>query len=194
MNQLTLALVGVQVFATFDQIPVFNSLTKSNVTGLVLNASWSQNTGFSLNVLLPAARNLSLGDGITTTPITLSLDLTPSPIDKTKLIPFLQVSAGLNIPVARSPKPLLFQMILTATDTDASIAAELKGNWVGPFGVSDQVVIGPDLLLQASFDYVTGLEYVSLYTSCGFKSHGFPTGVFSSKVGSQSGALPQALR
>ena len=101
MNQLTLALVGVQVFATFDQIPVFNSLTKSN---------------------------LSLGDGITTAPVTLSLDLTPSPIDKAKLIPSLQVSAGLNIPVARSPEPLLFQMVLTATDNYASIVVELKGN------------------------------------------------------------------
>ncbi|KAH0835775.1 hypothetical protein J3R83DRAFT_9618 [Lanmaoa asiatica] len=158
-----ISFVGLQVFATLDEIPIFNSLTKSNVTGMVLNASWSRSTGFSLNVLLPVARNLAFGKGITTTPITLSLDMTPSPIDKAKLIPSLQVSSGLYIPIAHSTKPLLFQIILTALDTDATIAAELKGNWVDPFGISDEVVVGPDLFLQADFSYVTGLRYVNVY-------------------------------
>jgi hypothetical protein len=153
-----IALIGVQVFATLDEIPIVNSLTKSNVTGMVLYASWSSTAGFGISVLLPVARKLPFGRGITTTPITLSLNMTPSPIDKAKLIPSLQVSAGLSIPVSHSPKPLLFQMILTATDTDAMIAAELKGNWVDPFGISDEVIIGPDLLLQADFSYVTGLR------------------------------------
>lgn len=157
-----MALTGVQVFATFDEIPVFNSLAKSKVTGLVLDAAWSQATGFSLNILLPVARNLTFGDGITSSPIALSLEMTPSPIDKAALIPSLQVSAGLYIPVAHSPQPLLFQMILTATETDATIAAELRGNWVDPFGISEEVVVGPDLLLQADLDYITGLEYVVL--------------------------------
>ncbi|KAF8546949.1 hypothetical protein OG21DRAFT_1015920 [Imleria badia] len=49
-------------------------------------------------------------------------------------------------------------MILTAMETDATITAELKGYWVDPFGVSDEVVIGPVLLLQADVDYVTGLS------------------------------------
>ncbi|KAF8546084.1 hypothetical protein OG21DRAFT_1528059, partial [Imleria badia] len=149
---------GVQVFATFDEIPVFNSLAKSKVTGMVLNASWSRSAGFNLNVFLPVARNLVLGKGITTTPVELSLDMTPSPIDKAKLIPCLRVAAGLYIPVTHSPKPLLFEMILTAKETDATITAELKGNWVDPFGISDEVVIGPLLALQADLDYVTGLS------------------------------------
>ena len=190
-----IALLGVQVFASFDEIPVFNSLAKSKVTGMVLNASWSRSSGFSLNVFLPVARNLVLGKGITTTPIELSLDMTPSPIDKAKLIPCLQVSAGLYIPVAHSPKPLLFEMILRATETDATVTAELKGYWVDPFGVSDEVVVGPVLLLQADLDYATGLRFVDLYVLSGRNSHRFGSRavVSYSKVDSPSGIPPQML-
>lgn len=167
MHQLIVALVGVQVFATFDEIPTFNSLARTNVTGMILDASWSQTAGFDLSVILPVARNLTLGNGITSTPITLSLDLVPCPIDKAKLIPSLRVTAGLYIPVAHSRESLLFEMVLTAMYTDATIAAELKGDWVDPFGISHEVVIGPNLVLQADLSYATGLRYVGVFASSG---------------------------
>ena len=117
---------------------------RAPVPGLTLSAGWSKATGFELDILLPSPTTLSLGNGVSTTPIKLQLQTRP--------LNFI-LSAGLKVPVPHSPTPLLFTLSLAINLLGASAAGEMAGLWVNPFGISPHVSIGPDLLLAIEIIY-----------------------------------------
>jgi hypothetical protein len=81
---------------------------------------------------------LDLGSGIRTTPIKLSVDTKP---------PQLSISAGVEVPVAHSPAPLVFTLSLAASAIGATASGKMKGWWVNPLGLSENVRVGPNLAL-----------------------------------------------
>ncbi|KAJ7831045.1 hypothetical protein B0H14DRAFT_3714131, partial [Mycena olivaceomarginata] len=134
---------GVQVFGVIDRIPCLKSLLRGeDVSGLVLCAGWSKSSGVSIAVTLPEERSLCLGNGITTTPISLMIRTRPVQ---------LAVIAGLKVPI-RDSTPLEFSLVLALDDTGASAAAEMKGWWVKPFGV-ENLKIGPTVALSLEIRY-----------------------------------------
>lgn len=139
------SLQGVQICASIGQIEPLNSLRRGAPTpGLVLSVGWSQVAGFKLDVLLPSPITLSLGDGITTTPIELGIQTSP--------VQFA-ISAGVLVPVAGSPAPLEFKLVFAVDFTGASATGEMNGWWVNPFDISPDVKIGPKLALSVSIIY-----------------------------------------
>lgn len=130
-----------------DRIPPLNDLLRQDVTDLTLSAGWSKASGFNLAVSLPASSSLDLGNGIRTTPI--SLTLRTNPVE-------LAVSAGLTVPVTDST-PLDFSFVLAANVTDARASAEMKGWWVKPFGI-ENLKIGPTVLLSIEIIYTQFLS------------------------------------
>ncbi|PVF91963.1 hypothetical protein CPB86DRAFT_718410 [Serendipita vermifera] len=151
---------GIQICATLSEIPVLNNLARGAVPGLILSASWSKDAGFRLRVALPNSMTLNLGNGIRTTPVALSIDTKP---------PLLSVSAGVQVPVAYSPTPLIFTFSLGANAIEARASGEMKGWWVNPLGLSEKVKIGPNLALSVEIIFA---QFVSTGTPSGFGIRG----------------------
>lgn len=147
---------GVQLCATLNRIPILDSLIRSDVLGLVLNASWSKATGFQLDLALPTPMTLNLGNGIKTTPIKLSIDTKP---------PQLALSAGIEVPVPHSTVPLVFTFALAANAVGASAHGEMKGWWINPFGLSQNVKIGPTLGISLEIIFA---QFLATGTPSGF--------------------------
>ena len=131
--------LGVQICAVLSEIDVLEDLMRGLVSGLTLRAGWSKAKGFELDVYLPAPTSLNLGNGITTTPFTLAIQTKP-----VQLI----LTAGINVPVAYSPTPLLFTLSLGTNLWGASATGQMSGWWVNPFGIGQNVKIGPNLALS----------------------------------------------
>ncbi|EUC61644.1 hypothetical protein RSOL_403850, partial [Rhizoctonia solani AG-3 Rhs1AP] len=138
---------GVQVCAVLSPIEALNSLMRSNVPGLTISAGWSKAKGFDLQVYMPTPTRLNLGNGVTTTPFTLAITTKP----EVQLI----LSAGLMVPVAHSPKPLVFTLSLGAGFTSAQATGQMSEWWVNPLGISEKVRVGPNLGLSISVLYAT---------------------------------------
>jgi hypothetical protein len=130
------------VAAVVDSLPVLNNLLRTDVSGLILNAGWSKESGFDLKIALPASTTLDFGSGIRSTPI--SLEIQTQPLQ-------LAVSAGVTIPVKDSP-PLDFSFVLEAGIAKATALAHTQGWWVEPFGV-DNLKIGPTVTLSIEIIY-----------------------------------------
>ncbi|TBU56241.1 hypothetical protein BD310DRAFT_931958 [Dichomitus squalens] len=152
---------GVQVCAVLGEIEALNSLMRGPVSGLTLSAGWSKAKGFDLDVYLPAPTRLNLGNGVTSTPFTLSIATKPTVC--------LILSAGLNIPVPYSPAPLLFTLSLGTNLLGADATGQLSGWWVNPFGISPNVKVGPNLALSISIIFA---QFVSTGTPSGFMVQG----------------------
>ncbi|KAI5988743.1 hypothetical protein EDD15DRAFT_2462463 [Pisolithus albus] len=144
---------GVQICAVVGHIDPFSKLTRQSTSPvLILNASWTSNFGFLLDILLPTPFVIHLGRGITTDPIALRIQTNPVE---------LMIHAGIKVPVAKSPEPLDFQASLSLQDEVVTVSADMYGWWVDPFGISEKVKIGPHINLGLDIDlplfFATGL-------------------------------------
>lgn len=119
------------------------------VPGLTLSAGWSKSKGFTLDVFFPTPTILNLGNGITTTPLTMSIQTKPVQ---------LVLNAGLKVPVAHSPAPLLFSLFLSTNLMGASATGQMSGWWVNPLGISQQVKVGPNLALSVDINFAQFLS------------------------------------
>lgn len=134
----------MQICAVLGEIAPFGKLIRQPASPvLVLCASWSSGSGFLLEISLPTPLVIHLGRGITTDPIALRIQTNPVE---------LMIHSGIKVPVAKSPKPLDFQASLSLRDEVVSLAAEMSGWWVDPFGISEQVEIGPLVGLDLDID------------------------------------------
>ena len=133
---------GVQIAATLSPISSLDSLMRSSAptNGLVLDAGWSKDTGFSLDVTMPTASVVHLGRGIVTDPFKLRIQggTTPS----------LLLIAGVTIPVEPDGNNLDFQLSLALDPLGASATAQMHGYWTNPLGLGANVKIGPDVALS----------------------------------------------
>ncbi|KDQ13580.1 hypothetical protein BOTBODRAFT_33588 [Botryobasidium botryosum FD-172 SS1] len=122
----------------------------SHPASLILCAGWSSSEGFFLDIHFPTPTTLNIGRGITTDEIELRIVLGKEP--------YLEVITGAKIPVEKRPEPLHFDLPLTLGATEATATGQLsaKGGWNNPFGLSDQLTVGPDLALSISLCYATG--------------------------------------
>ncbi|CUA71097.1 ABC transporter G family member 18 [Rhizoctonia solani] len=152
---------GVQICAVLSEIDSLNSLMRDPVAGLTINAGWSKEEGFDLEVNLPTPTQLNLGNGIETTPITLSI--------VTKPTASLTLSAGLNVPVAHSSTPLLFTLSLDANPEGADATGQMSGWWVDPLGISPKVKVGPNIGLSISIIFA---QFVTTGVPSGFALQG----------------------
>jgi hypothetical protein len=91
----------------------------------------------TLSVLTPVPTVCHLGHGITTDPITLQIQLAPQP--------YLELSAGIKVPVANSPQPLDFTAGFQINEIGAHAFGAMQGYWCNPLGVGKSVKIGPVL-------------------------------------------------
>ena len=94
---------GVQVCAELGELPALNSLTRTSIPGLLLQAGWSSAAGFTLDIVLPTPSTVNLGRGITTDPFKLRIETKP---------PMLELIAGIKIPVPKQSEPLDFVSLL----------------------------------------------------------------------------------
>ena len=97
----------------------------------------------TLDVVLPTDTLIHLGHGITTDPITLS-------INTEQLL--LQIATGVQVPVPESDTPLDFEAALTIKGEAVKLEGEMNGLWKDPLGVSKSVAIGPFLELGLAID------------------------------------------
>ncbi|KDQ13587.1 hypothetical protein BOTBODRAFT_175576 [Botryobasidium botryosum FD-172 SS1] len=142
---------GIQVCAILSELAPFDAMAKdSHPASLILCAGWSSSEGFFLDIHFPTPTTLNIGRGITTDEIELRIVLGKEP--------YLEVITGAKIPVEKRPEPLHFDLSLTLGVTEATATGQLsaKGGWNNPFGLSDQLTVGPDLALSISLCYATG--------------------------------------
>ena len=118
---------------------------------LILNAGWVSGIGFSLDIIFPSPTTIHLGRGITTDPIKLRIALGG--------IPKLMVNAGANIPVEKQVEPLNFIVEIEMDELGAAATGQLStvGGWKNPFGVSEKLVVGPNLALKLAIIWETFL-------------------------------------
>lgn len=87
---------------------------------------------------------MSLGKNITSGPVELSID-----VKKLELM----FSASLNVLPHRQAQPLVFTFGLTGSLTKATGFGEMKNYWVSPFGIGENIKVGPNMAIQLGFDY-----------------------------------------
>ncbi|KAG8818384.1 hypothetical protein FRC19_010679 [Serendipita sp. 401] len=134
---------GVQICAILGEISSFGSLLRRPTPMLTLRAAWSKKTGFILDILLPSPISIHIGRGITTDPIIAQLQTNPVG---------LLIEAGIKVPVAGSSAPLDFNASLTVDSDHVAIAAEMDGLWVDPFGIGQDVAVGPRVALKVEIN------------------------------------------
>ncbi|KAI0761189.1 hypothetical protein BD413DRAFT_617238 [Trametes elegans] len=135
---------GVQFAALFGEVdPVKKLLRRTSFPGLMLSASWSSGRSFLLDVVLPTDTMIHLGHGIATDPISLSIDVEQL---------LLQVSTGVQVPVAGADAPLDFEAALTVKGESVKLEGEMNGLWKDPLGIGRDVSIGPFLELGLAID------------------------------------------
>lgn len=144
---------GIQICAVVGHIDPFSKLTRQSTSPtLILNASWTNDFGFLLDIFLPTPFMIHLGRGITTDPIALRIQTDPVE---------LMIHAGIKVPVAKSPEPLDFEASLSLQDEVVTLSADMYGCWVDPFGISELVEVGPHIGLGLDIDlplfFITGL-------------------------------------
>ncbi|KAG8742049.1 hypothetical protein FRC10_002075 [Ceratobasidium sp. 414] len=147
---------GVQFSALLGKVEPLNKLLRrTSFPGLLFNASWQNGNTFALDIIPPVDTFIHLGHGITTDPISLSINLKKG---------IIQVATGVNLPVKGSTDPLTFKAALAIHAPFVKLSGEMHGLWQNPLGISKNVAIGPFLEL--------GLE-VNLFT---FFETGIPSG------------------
>ena len=164
---------GIQVCAILDEIaPVKQMMGKDNPASLVLSAGWAPTIGFTLDILFPSPTTVHLGRGITTDPFRLEIGIGG--------IPKLMIFAGVKVPVEKQDDPLHFIVDLELDELGAAATGQLstKEGWKNPFGISKQLIVGPDLALKIAIVWETFLEI-------GPSGFGFVGGLSVGKVAGQ---------
>ena len=133
---------GVQICASLSPIAALDSVMRSSAPtpGLTLSAGWSKATGFALDIIMPAASVVHLGNGIVSDPFKLRIQVGAPPT--------LLLIAGVRVPVEPAGNTLDFQMSLGISPIGASASAQMHGWWVNPLGLGQNVKIGPDVALS----------------------------------------------
>ena len=139
---------------------------------LTLCAGWSKKTGFEIDILCPGTK-LNLGRGITTDPIEIKIVFGVN-----GSLPELKAIAEAIIPVQNQPDPLHFILGISLGEVGGTASAQLSGGWKNPFGISDQLTVGPDLALTISILYAT-------FPEVGPSGFGFVGGLQIGKVNGQ---------
>ncbi|KZS92230.1 hypothetical protein SISNIDRAFT_455988 [Sistotremastrum niveocremeum HHB9708] len=166
-------LAGIQVCASLGRIDAFSQITRDqHPESLILRAAWSKERGFDLDICLHADTILHLGRGVTTDPIVLGIELSDPPS--------LIVSTGAMIPVEKQAEPLHFTLEMQLGTLEASATGQLTavGGWNDPFGMSEDITVGPNLALKVGIIYETFLEQ-------GPSELGFVGGFLIGKTGGQ---------
>ena len=133
---------GVQICASLSPIAALDSVMRSSAptNGLTLSAGWSKATGFALDIIMPTASVVHLGNGIVTDPFKLRIQAGAPPT--------LLLIAGVKVPVEPAGNSLDFQLSLGINPVGASASAQMHGWWVNPLGIGQNVKIGPDVALS----------------------------------------------
>lgn len=133
---------GVQICASLSPISALDSVMRSATptNGLTLSAGWSKATGFALDIIMPTASVVHLGNGIVSDPFKLRIQAGAPPT--------LLLIAGVKVPVEPAGNSLDFQMSLGISPVGASASAQMHGWWINPLGVGQNVKIGPDVALS----------------------------------------------
>lgn len=142
-----MCVIGIQICASLGSIASMDKLMGTPQSGLQLNAGWSSALGFRFDLYLPGAHGIYLGNGLTTEPFKLEIQTKP---------PTLQLTAGLKVAVPQQD-PLEFFLSLAIDELSARGVAQMVGYWVNPFGISDQVKVGPNLALSIEIIFAEGL-------------------------------------
>jgi hypothetical protein len=164
-------IVGIQVCAVLGEIKAFSDLMhNSTPPHLTLSAGWSQDSGFTLDIILPTPVNVDLGRGITTDPFTLQVRTAP---------PEIKLIAGVKIPVPKQKAPLHFSLILDFNAIEGGATGQLAGSWNNPFGISPKITIGPNVALSFKIIFA---QFITTGTPSAF---GFVGGLQIGKVNAQ---------
>lgn len=115
---------------------------------------------------------LDLGRGVVTDPIRVSIALGG------EVGPRLLVAGGAYIPVEGALTPLHFQLIVELDAMGACATAQLEGGWNNPFGISEQLTLGPALALKVDILWSTFMAH-------GPSGFGFVGGMQIGKVSGQ---------
>ncbi|KAF8658911.1 hypothetical protein AX16_001955 [Volvariella volvacea WC 439] len=116
--------IGVQICAIIDTIQQIDQILRHPASGLILSVTWSDTSGFILDIDFPTAGIIHLGSGIRTDPIELQINMKPLR---------LMIDAGLKIPVSKSSNPLDFKLALSIQNEEIYASGQIIGNWNNPF-------------------------------------------------------------
>ena len=166
-------LLGIYVYAILGELKPFKNVMRGTYPArLTLSAGWTQGKGFNLNVICPETLTVDLGRGIMTDPFRLAITLGSAPT--------LTLISGIKVPIEDQYEPLHFQIHLSLDVNRASATGHLNvvGGWENPFGISEDLVIGPDLALKVSIKWATFLAH-------GPDGFGFVGGLAMGKVKGQ---------
>ncbi|KAF8305444.1 hypothetical protein DL93DRAFT_2160293 [Clavulina sp. PMI_390] len=164
---------GFQVCAKFSGLAPIDSISRQEKSAsLILSAGWSPAAGFAVDIYFPAAMKLDLGRGIITDPIRVSIGIGGD------VGPRLLIAGGAYIPVEGSSDPLHFQLVVELDVKGASATAQLEGGWNNPFGISEQLTLGPALALKVDILWSTFMAH-------GPSGFGFVGGLQIGKVSGQ---------
>lgn len=145
-------LLGIQFCAIIEKLEPMNKLTKDNPPTLILRISWTKSLGsfwsLAASITFPSPVTLDLGRGVTTDPISIKITLDAPPK--------LKILGGVQVPIANQPAPFHFSLEMEVDSIGATATGVMEGEWRNPFGISDQLVIGPTLALSLSITWATG--------------------------------------
>ncbi|KAL8689525.1 MAG: hypothetical protein Q9218_004824 [Villophora microphyllina] len=160
INQFNYPIIkGIQIMATIDHIAALNTLTHINTDGLVLRVGLVQGLGLDFGIMLPADNAIKLGPTVTSAgPLAVDIQIAAPPT--------LVISAGFHVVVPKQDDPLNLNLQLSANPIQASGTTSISGFWKNPFGLGQQVKIGPTLSLSVGLTFatfpVTGPSLLSL--------------------------------
>lgn len=149
INQFNYPIIkGIQIMATIDHIAALNALTQINTDGLVLRIGLVQGLGLDFGIILPADNAIRFGPNVTSTgPLSVDIQIAASPT--------LVISAGFHVLVPKQDDPLTLSLQLSANSIQASGTTSISGFWLSPFGLGQQVKIGPTLSLSVGLTFAT---------------------------------------
>lgn len=124
-----------------------------------------------MDVTILSLADISLGHSTKLEPGHLNIVTTPRPC--------LRLSAGISVPVSKQTDPLLFDVVLSIDAAAASVTGEMHGYWINPFGISENLKIGPNLALKAD---VVLAQFLATGTLSGF---GFSGALQFGKISAQ---------
>ena len=151
---------GVQVCAKLGSLEILDKALNAKASDLTLRALLSKEE-LDLEVILSAeTMALSFAPNVKSGALKLGIDIPK------EASPSLFIEADFAIAVAKQPQPLTFRLRLDVSAFQAKGTAMMTSDWVNPFDISDQLVVGQLTL-------VVGITYINaIYPSeLGFGGH-----------------------
>ncbi|KAI9649435.1 hypothetical protein NHQ30_002011 [Ciborinia camelliae] len=143
---------GIRVCAHLGELTSASAIFSrgKHTPSLTLCAGWSPKEGFSLDILAPNECVIDLGQGIITDPFALRIVLGGT-------TPALKLISGAKVFVQGQKEPLHFTLDLDIDAEGAAATGQLstEGGWINPMGLSEKLIIGPNLALKVGMKWTT---------------------------------------